>query len=336
MSRLPSTTACLLALALAACRSEKPAAPAVEPAPSVGSIPTTLAPAASAALASPAPPAPEPNSLPPILKVGQIENFRRLSARIAQGGGPETAADFEALNGEGFTTLVSVDGAMPHVELARAAGLDYVHVPIGYDGLSADEQARIIKAVEASEGPVFIHCHHGLHRGPAAAAVARMAVDGISPAEASLELKDSGCSPSYPGLFRDVEQFKAPSAATLAAIGPLPEVVKPAGVRDTMVHVDEHMDYLKASQAAKWKASPQFPDVAPTHEATLMFESFRELQRLPEAQGYGADFLALAKVSEEAAAALKLALDSGPLEKADAAFAGFKQSCESCHKTWRN
>lgn len=347
MSRLVPTSILLLGLAVAACSAEQSGEAPAEtakslPKPAAGS-PAPVAPATPAPVAAVAPTAPagespvaKPNSLPPIKQVGRIENYRKLSEKIAQGGGPETKADFEALKAEGIVTLISVDGAVPHVDLAKSLGMSYAHVPIGYDGLTADEQARIIKAVDLSTGPVFIHCHHGLHRGPAAAAVARMAVDGIDQAAATLELKDSGCSPNYPGLYRDVAEFKAPSAAVLAALGPLPEAVKPAGVQDSMVHVDEHMDYLKASQAAKWKASPEFPDVAPPHEAMMMVEAFRELQRLDESKKLGADFLAHAKASEDAAVALKAALDAGAPDKAEAAWGAFRKSCDGCHTTYRN
>jgi protein tyrosine phosphatase (PTP) superfamily phosphohydrolase (DUF442 family) len=240
------------------------------------------------------------------------------------------------LAAEGMKTLISVDGAEPHVEVAKALGMSYVHVPIGYDGLTPEEQARIVKAVTEAKGPIFIHCHHGLHRGPAAAAVARMVVDGIDHDAASLQLKDSGCSPNYPGLYRDVAEFEAPSKETLAAIGPLPAAVKPSGVRDAMVHIDEHFDYLKASQAAKWKVSPQYPDVSPPHEAKMLVEAFAEMQRLDDAKKLGPEFLKLTKDSEAGAATIRAALDAGDVEKAEAAWAGFKKSCENCHKTYRN
>ena len=337
-----STLALTLALAAAACTSEpvsqtrpepsKPAASALAPAAQAPVAPAVAAAPAAAAAA----PAAKPNSLPPIQKLGDIENYRRLSAKIAQGGGPESKEDFEALKADGITTLLSVDGAAPHVELARSVGLAYVHVPIGYDGVTPEEQVRIIKAVAEAKGPIFIHCHHGLHRGPAAAAVARQAVDGLDQAAASLELKDSGCSPNYAGLYRDVAEFRAPSQAALDAVGPLPEAVKPSGLRDSMVHVDEHFDYLKASQAVKWKVSPQYPDVSPPHEAKMMVEAFRELQRLEDASKLGADFVALAKAAEDAAAALKTALDAGSADRAEAAWGSFKKSCDACHKTYRN
>jgi protein tyrosine phosphatase (PTP) superfamily phosphohydrolase (DUF442 family) len=333
MPRCRNLASVLLAgLAVAGCRSEKPAPPETTASPAVGAAPAPVAPVAPLAAA----PAAAAQPLPPVKPLAGIENYRRLSQKIAQGGQPNGAASYAALKAEGIETILSVDGAAPDVEAARAAGLKYVHVPIGYDGVSADEQARIIKAVSEASGPVYVHCHHGQHRGPAAAAIAREAVDGLSNAEAVAELKESGCSPSYPGLFRDVQNWKAPSAATLAALGPLPSMVKPVGVRDTMAHVDQRLDLLKASQALKWAVPPNNPDVAPPHEAMMMLEAFRELQRLPEAQAKGPDFLAHAKAAEDAATALQAALAAGAADKADAAWITFKASCDSCHATYRN
>lgn len=273
---------------------------------------------------------------PPVKTLAGLEHFRRWSERIAQGGQPEGQAAFEALAAEGVTTVLSVDGAIPDVEEAARAGLTYVHVPIGYDGIDPQEQLAIIKAVQLSQGPVYVHCHHGLHRGPAAAALARMAFDGVAPVDAVRGLKESGCSPAYEGLFRDVLEWKAPSAEALAAIGPPPSAVKPQGVRDAMVHVDDRWDFLKASQSASWARLPHFPDATPAHEAGMLREQFRELQRLPEAQAKGADFLALASQAEAAATSLEQALRIESVTSADAAWAPLKKSCTDCHAVWRD
>ncbi len=273
---------------------------------------------------------------PPVKALPGLEHFRRWSERVAQGGQPDGDAAFAALAAEGITTVLSVDGALPDLEGATRAGLKSVHVPISYDGIDAAEQLQIIKAVHDSPGPVYVHCHHGLHRGPAAAAIARMAVDGVAPVEAVRGLKDSGCSPAYEGLFRDVLQWKAPAPAALAAVGPLPAAVRPAGVRDVMVHVDERWDFLTDSQAAAWARLPHFPDVSPVHEAGMLREQFRELQRLPEAQAKGPEFLELAGRAEAAAATLEQALRLEAVTSADAAWAPLKQSCSDCHQVWRD
>jgi hypothetical protein len=265
-----------------------------------------------------------------------VQHYRRWSPRIAQGARPEGDEAFAALRAQGITTLLSVDGALPDVARAAQHGLAYVHVPIGYDGLSPGEQAAITKAVADSPGPVFVHCHHGLHRGPAAAAIARIAADGVAPEQAVAGLRESGCSPAYQGLFRDVLAFKAPDAATLARVGPLPSAVRPEGVRDAMIHINDRWDFLKASEGAKWALLPQFPDVTPAHEAAMLREGFRELARLDAARGHGEPFMAWTADAERHAGELEQALRAEVAAPAGAAFAALQQTCNACHAAWRD
>ncbi len=265
-----------------------------------------------------------------------VQHYRRWSAKVAQGAQPEGDEAFAALRAQGITTLVSVDGAMPDVARAAQHGLAYVHVPIGYDGLSPEEQAAITKAVVDSPGPVFLHCHHGLHRGPAAAAIARMAADGATPEQAVAGLRESGCSPAYAGLFRDVLAYRTPDASALARVGPLPAAVRPEGVRDAMIHVNDRWDFLKASEGAKWALLPQFPDVTPAHEAGMLREGFRELARLDVVRDHGERFMAWTAEAERHAQELEQALRAEDAEQAGAAFAALKQTCNACHAEWRD
>ena len=98
-----------------------------------------------------------------------------MAERIGQGGQPAGEVAFQNLKALGFKSVLNVDGAVPDVEAAERQGLVYVHVPIGYDGIARDEALRIVKAAEMCEKPVYVHCHHGRHRGPAAAMLVRTA-----------------------------------------------------------------------------------------------------------------------------------------------------------------
>ena len=200
-------------------------------------------------------------AVPAIKEVPGIHNYRRWSDHVAQGGQPEGDKAFQALKAEGITTVISVDGAMPDVDAAQRLGLTYVHVPIGYDGISKDEEARIVKAVQQSKGPVFVHCHHGLHRGPAAAALARITLDGISNESAVAGLKASGCSPAYDGLFRDVLFFSVPSEQVLAAIV---DGLKGGAVQDVIHLRTQYLGPEELLIAAKIALRPGLPmeDVA--------------------------------------------------------------------------
>ena len=94
-----------------------------------------------------------------------LHNVFRLEARVYSGSSPYSEAAFRELAKLGVRTIISVDGAMPAVELAR-----YVHLPIGYDAVPPSRAAELVKAAQGSDGPLYVHCHHGKHRGPAAAA----------------------------------------------------------------------------------------------------------------------------------------------------------------------
>jgi protein tyrosine phosphatase (PTP) superfamily phosphohydrolase (DUF442 family) len=265
-----------------------------------------------------------------------VHHFRRWSGKVAQGAQPEGEQAFAALKAQGITTVLSVDGAAPDVETAAKYGLTYVHVPIGYDGISPDEQLAITKAVESSAGPIFVHCHHGLHRGPAAAAIARVAADGVAPETAVAGLKASGCSPNYKGLYRDVLSFRTPAAAALAAVGPLPSAVKPEGVRDAMVHISDRWEFIKESEKAAWALLPDFPDITPAHEAGMLREGFREMARLDDARKKGEQFLAWTQDSERQAEALEAALRAEDGAAAGKAFGALKATCNACLAEWRD
>jgi hypothetical protein len=265
-----------------------------------------------------------------------LHRHRRWSERIGQGAQPEGEEAFRNLRALGYTTVLSVDGAVPEVELAAKYSLRYAHVPIGYDGITVEEQIGIIKVVRDSPGAVYVHCHHGKHRGPAAAMIARECLEGITPEEAvkSLELSETG--KDYTGLYRDVREFKAPTDAQIAAAPKPPSAVRPAGVRAAMVDVDKRFDLLKASQAAGWKTPPGHPDVTPKHEAKMLWELCRELVRMDEAKGKGSEFLKHAGDAEKVAGTLEEALRAGNNDAATAAFKGLKKNCDSCHSVYRN
>jgi protein tyrosine phosphatase (PTP) superfamily phosphohydrolase (DUF442 family) len=266
-----------------------------------------------------------------------IEHFRRWSDRLGQGSQPEGDAAFAALAAEGFTTVLSVDGAIPDVARAARHGLRYVHVPIGYDGITRTEQLQIVKATAEADGPVFVHCHHGLHRGPAAASIARIALDGVTHDEAYQGLEQSGCSPKYSGLYKDVAAFAVPAASELAALEAPPEQVRPEGVRGSMVAVDESWSMLKHCKDAGWKTPPDHPDVQPSHEALMLQEQLREMARLEKAEQMGAEFLQLLADSERLASELSRILeDGGDAGAADTAYTTLKQSCSNCHTDYRD
>ncbi len=266
-----------------------------------------------------------------------VEHYRRWSEKLGQGAQPEGALGFETLKELGFTTILSVDGAAPDVAAAKKAGLKYVHVPIGYDGVSRDEALKIIQAVRSAEGPVFVHCHHGLHRGPAAAAIAREGVEGVTNEVASEGLRESGCSPTYAGLFRDVAAFAKPDEKEFVAVPKdLPEAVVPSGMREMMTHVDERWDLLTELQPGDFAADAKHPDVDSAHEAAMLENSFRGALAMDEVKAVGDEFVASMRKAQALAQELEDHIRAKDVKLAQETFALLKQTCSACHKAHRN
>lgn len=175
-----------------------------------------------------APPPPATPAAPPeALPSPSLHHLYRLSPRLFSGASPDDDEAFAELRKLGVTTIVSVDGARPNVEAARKHGLRYVHLPVGYDGISATRAAQLLKAAQTAPGALYVHCHHGKHRGPSAAALLGRFSAGWSTHQAVAWLQQAGTSPDYPGLYRTVAQCRPPDDATLASVSPLPKKSPP-------------------------------------------------------------------------------------------------------------
>ena len=97
------------------------------------------------------------------LEIKRINDRVSVSPQIV----PE---DIAAIKAAGFTTIVNnrPDGEAPdqpagsEIEAAAsAAGLAYVFIPMGRDGVSPDMIEQTRAALEGSEGPVFCYCRSG-------------------------------------------------------------------------------------------------------------------------------------------------------------------------------
>lgn len=274
-----------------------------------------------------------------------IANLFRLGPALYSGSQPEGAAGFETLKRLGVRTIVSVDGTKPDLETARALGMRYVHLPIGYDGVPRTEQIRLVKLMGEFPGPVFVHCHHGQHRGPAAAAICGLGVGGWTPEQARSWLETAGTDAKYKGLYASVAGFQAPTAEELARVDPadLPEQARVSALVDAMVEVDRLWDHLKAIEKADFRTPDDQPDLDPAHEALMLAEQFREALRLEEAQERGAEFTRLLSESERDASAFEQSLaahrdapTSKNREGASAAFSRMGRACTTCHSQFRD
>jgi protein tyrosine phosphatase (PTP) superfamily phosphohydrolase (DUF442 family) len=261
-----------------------------------------------------------------------IENVHPLTPQFISGGQPKGDAAFSKLAEMGVKTVVSVDGAKPDLELAKKHGLRYVHIPIGYDGVDAAAQGALTRVMREAQGPIFIHCHHGKHRGPAAAAVACMAAGDMNREQAAEFMKLAGTGKEYTGLWRDVAAFKPLPAD--AKLPPLVESVQEDSLAGAMAGLDRAWDGLKLCQAAGWKTPADHADLAPAHQALLVWEGLAESRRM----GENSDPQLVEWLDEAVAEAAQLrqAVQAGDEAAASRQFKQVEAACARCHEQYRN
>lgn len=269
----------------------------------------------------------------------QLPNVVRVHEQVLSGGLPEGEAAFAELQALGVKTLVSVDGAKPDVELAGRFGLRYVHLPHGYDGIPERRAQELAKAVRDLPGPIYIHCHHGHHRSPAAAAVACVGAGLIASNQAATVLQVGGTSEHYRGLFQSAESARRFDQALLSALpAEFPAIAKLPAMAEAMVAIERAMDHLKTMARANWKTLAAQPDLTPEHEALLLREQFTELLRTSDLPSRPKSFQELLLDAERLAQSLESTLRKEPLDAsaASAALNHVKDNCQQCHQRFRD
>lgn len=266
-----------------------------------------------------------------------IHNALKWSDNIYSGSCPDGEAGYKALAAKGIKTVVTVDGAKPDLATAHKYGLRYVHIPVEYSGIAREDAIKIIRAVRDLPGPVFIHCHHGIHRGPAAAALVAIALANYDNAKADAALKQAGTGANYKGLWKDVDDFKLPTQTEIdAADNTFPESAEASNLAAAMVTIDQRFDALKAVKSGNLKTVPDHPDIELAHEALLLREAFTELHRDEATTARGTDYATKMQAAVDASQKLEDAIRAGKAEDAVFAYDATKATCGSCHKLYRD
>ncbi|RPI88207.1 MAG: hypothetical protein EHM42_04555 [Planctomycetaceae bacterium] len=189
-----------------------------------------------------------------------------------------------------------------------------------------------------------MHCHHGKHRGPAAAAACALATEKWSRGQATAWLKQAGTDPAYRGLYRDVNELVIPDEAETSALAPdFPETVPAPSLVEAMLEIDRLHDDLKRLANQNWKPAAGARS-APAEVAVQLLEHYRELQRNEETERRGPGFASRLKQAEDGADALREALEpfetsrasAAELEKVTQAFGRVGQNCKACHTEFRD
>ena len=285
------------------------------------------------------------DNLPQRLESKDLPNLVQVHPKILSGGLPSGDEAFRELHSLGVKTIISVDGMTPDVESARKYGLRYVHLPHGYDGIPAARVKELAKAVRELPGPIYIHCHHGKHRSPAAASVACVAGGLIPQANSVAILELAGTSPHYRGLYQSARQVKPLEPAVLENLAvEFKENVEVPPMAKAMVAIEHTHDHLQRIAESGWRTPPDHPDLDPAHEALLLKEHFTELLRSDDVRDEPAEFRALLKASVEASAALENALRDWAGGSSTSALpasiprlsAHITSSCTTCHQRFRD
>lgn len=294
------------------------------------SAPTT-APAGSAAQQ---PPATAPARTP---ELPGVHNVHRAAGGVYSGGVPDGDPGFDTLRALGIRTVISVDGARPDVAAAETRGMRYVHLPIGYDGIPTERRPHLLRALRDLPEPIFIHCHHGRHRSPAAAAFALVTLGRLTPEQGVAFLKQAGTSPHYAGLYRCVEAARPVDPAWLAALKPdFPAVARLPSFVAAMSQLDATWERIGLIAGANWATPPDHPDLVPHAEAVILAEAFRELLRDERMRVEPADFATRMRASEEDAWSLADAIRAGDAAGAAQRYARLEADCRSCHQIYRD
>jgi cytochrome c556 len=103
-----------------------------------------------------------------------------------------------------------------------------------------------------------------------------------------------------------------------------------------MVEVARHWDSLVALQKRDWQSDPEHPDVDATSAAAKLADLLARADGLAEAKKGPEDFRDWLETSVEESAGLLQAVRAGEDAKASKAMRVLKQTCGSCHASYRN
>lgn len=255
---------------------------------------------------------------------------------VLSGSMPEQGTGFNSLEQLGVKTVISVDAALPEVELANERGMRYIHIPIKYSGISEDERAALALALRESESPIYVHCHHGKHRGPAAAAIGLVGIGACAP-DTGLKLMElAGTSEQYPGLFEDVGAASKLDASALASAAHLlVETARVESLPGAMAEIDRVFENLVLLETNGWVTPARHPDLSAASESGQLADLFRVLATDETIGACGEQYSLLMEKARQDARLLELHIDAGDWVNADKTVDNLHNTCLECHGKYR-
>lgn len=280
-----------------------------------------------------------------------LPNAIQVQPSLISGGQPLSTNGFRSLAELGIKTIVSVDGICPDLKSAELFGIRYIHQPLGYRGISAEDAGTLAHIILKFDGPIYIHCHHGKHRSPAAAAVACVTAGLMTDKSAFKLLTTAGTGAEYKGLFQAVADATPIEANEILQLKPaLPKQADVTKLVTVMVELDEDMRQLKSLLSEVSKPADTSLTVQQAQRSNLLEraavlnDNFTELLRSHQQYESKSEFRKSLLMSQQASEKLQQFLEAnlGPtLNPEHAVQASFlskliSEQCNECHAAFRH
>lgn len=147
-----------------------------------------------------------------------ILNFGKVNDHLYRGAEPDTAG-VGNLKKLGVATIIDLrtekEVRAGEAKEAAAAGITYTNVPLKGLGRPGDKEiAQVLAVIEASSGPVYVHCEHGCDRTGTVIACYRMKHDQWTAEKAQKEADVYGMSKLERGMRSFVVEYGGKTAKT--------------------------------------------------------------------------------------------------------------------------
>ncbi len=270
-------------------------------------------------------------------QVDAIPNLHPLTDRLYSGGEPVGQQVYQQLAGLGIQTVISVDAVAPDQALADKYSIRVIHLPIGYDGIDADRAAALTKALVTIDGPIYLHCHHGKHRGPAALAVGAIGAGEITNEQGRDFLVLAGTSKDYPGLWDAVADASPMDRQALNDESiTLPAAAEVGDFLEVMSSIDRAHEDLWICADNGFVAPPEHPDLAPASLARQIRDGLQALEHDPLVEQEGGLFAMWMEESAALASRVEAEIIAGNTQAAMDALYALGDSCVDCHSKYRD
>jgi len=265
-----------------------------------------------------------------------IKNLHILAPGLYSGDEPATAAHYDQLSSLGIKTVISVDAIAPDQDLAAQYNIRIVHLPIGYDGIEETRAIELAAAITQLEHPIYLHCHHGKHRGPAAIGVGAIGAGIITNNQAIEFMTIAGTSLNYPGLYSAARNANPLDQSILDIVQEFPARAPISGFVESMGKLDRLHDQLWDIAENDWQASADHPDHSATAISGQVYDHMRAMLQLEFFKKKGSMMRSRFEDSIRTAGEVESSINDNYFPAALDALNSLSNSCIDCHDRFRN